>query len=203
MKRISILVVLSLFFAARANAEIQKSGPEVWPGKLMVGVRPLGMQLSFSDYGAPVPGIIYGIGDRVIYKLGLDIAGIVASFSKVTLWLGGEVNVGGRGNFAFIEPGVFVQVSLEKLVQKFPLVPLIRAGVSGPISVPYGYTGATLYGAFQLKVGGGAYYFLTKNIGVGADINFGFGPGFAKYTGTLHTGFAGFWDFTAGARFAF
>jgi len=204
MKRIGILIVLLLLSVSRVDAaEIQKAGSEEWPGKIMVGVRPLGMQLGFSEYGAPLPGITYGIGDRVVYKLGLDIAGIVGRFSKATLWLGGEVNVGGRGNFAFIEPGVFVMVTLEKLVTKFPLVPIVRAGVSGPISLPYGYDGATVYGAFQIKVGGGAYYFLTKNIGLGADLNFGFGPGFAKYTGSLHTGFAGFWDFGAGARFAF
>ncbi len=206
MNRIAALLVFSILMAAPSysRAEIQKSGPEAWPGKVMLGVRPLGVQLQFNDawVGNYPAGYRYALGDRALYKMAIDVAGIIASLSKVTIWLGGELNVGGRGNLAMVEPGLFVQVTLEKLL-KIPLVPIVRGGVSGPIYVPYGFNGATTTGAFQLKLGGGVYYFLTKNIGLGADLAFAFGPGFTKVNGVLITDFSGYWDFTAGARFAF
>jgi len=207
MKRLSLLLALPLVLASSlAQAEIQKNVPQTWPGKIMVGVRPLGAQLSFTDTGwnngfGPGNGNI-GFGGRVIYKLGLDVAGIVANLNKVTLWLGGEVNVGGRGNLAMIEPGIFVGISLEKLL-KIPLVPIIRAGVSGPLYIPYGFNGSVLFGAFQVKFGAGVYYFLTKNIGLGGEVNFAFGPGFVKVNNDLATGFSGYAELLAGARFAF
>src|SRR5688572_743557 len=158
MKKLATLVVVSLSLAGSAHAEIQKSGPEVWPGKVMLGVRPAGVGLVF-DAGGGGPGRgTPGFG--AYYKVGIDIAGRLKEFSKASLWLGGEVNVGGRGNFATIEPGVFVMVTLEKLLN-IPLVPMLSFGISGPIYIPYGFNGAFLYGAFQAKFGGGVYYFLT------------------------------------------
>jgi hypothetical protein len=205
MKRFAAVAALLLVLANRADAaEIQKSGAEQFPGKFMVGANPIGLQLGFTDYGAfAIGNNTIGVADRIIYKVNLQFAGLLKSFDKVSLWLGGELGIGGRGSLAVIEPGIFVQLTLEKLVTKFPLVPIIRAGVSGPIYVPYGFPGVSTAGAFQVKVGGGAYYFLTKNIGLGADTNFGFGPGFAKVNGNLNVGFAGYWDFLLGARFAF
>ncbi len=206
MSRIHTFLAAALLLALpmTAHAEIQTSGPETFPGKVMIGARPLGVQLQFNDawVGANGTGYVYGVSDRMLYKFAIDVAGIVANLQKVTLWLGGEVNLGGRGNLAFLEPGIFVQITLEKLL-KIPLVPMVRAGVSGPIYIPYGYTGAAIAGAAQLKVGAGAYYFLTKNIGLGADTDFAFGPGFQKINNNLNVGFSGFWDFTVGARFAF
>ncbi len=199
-----VVTLLLLSFGTAARAEIQTSGPQLWPGKIMVGVRPFGAQLLFNDayVGRNGRGYVYGVGDRVLFKLALDVAGIVANLSKVTIWLGGEVNVGGRGNLAFLEPGIFVQITFEKLL-KIPLVPMVRAGISGPIYVPYGYDEARVAGAAQLKVGAGAYYFLTKHIGLGADTSFAFGPGFQSINNNLGVGFIGSWDFTLGARFAF
>jgi hypothetical protein len=202
MKRFAILVAL-LLFAAPAQAEIQKSGAEAFPGKFMVGVNPIGLQVNFSAFGTAAGGVTVTPADYLMYKMNLNFAGLVANLSKVSLWLGGEVNVGGREYVAFIEPGIFLLVSLEKLVQKIPLVPMIRAGFSGPIYVPYGFAGAIVGGAFQVKVGGGAYYFLTKNVGLGAETNFGFGPGFAKPLNAVVVSFAGYWDFSLGAKFAF
>lgn len=194
MKRLATLVFLSfLLVGGTASAEIQKSGPEVWPGKLMLGVRPIGGGLVFG--GGP------GFGG--VYKVGIDFAGRLKEFSKASLWLGGELNVGGRGNFAMVEPGVFVMVTLEKLLN-IPLVPLVSFGISGPVYIPFGFNGAYLYGAFQVKFGGGLYYFLTKNIGLGFDLHFGAGAGFFKDAADrLFYGFQGSADFLAGARFAF
>lgn len=204
MKRIGLVLALLLGFAGSAHAQIQKDGPQVWPGKIMIGARPLGVAVNFSGSAwGGLNGNALAVGDLVMYKFGIDVAGIVANFDKVTLWLGGEFNLGGRAYIAAIEPGVFVQITLEKLL-KIPLVPMVRAGISGPIYVPYGFGGATTFGAFELKVGAGVYYFLTKNVGLGMDTNFAFGPGFASngFGGTA-VGFGGYWDFMFGGRFTF
>jgi hypothetical protein len=204
MKRFAAVAALLLALVNRADAvEIQKSGAEQFPGKFMVGVNPVGLQLHFTDFGAYTTANTIVVGDRVIYKMNLQFAGLLKSFDKVSLWLGGEFNLGGRASLAMLEPGIFVQLTLEKLVTKIPLVPIIRAGFSGPIYVPYGFPGVPTSGAFEFKVGGGAYYFLTKNIGLGADTNFAFGPGFVKVNNVVGSAFAGYWDFSLGARFAF
>lgn len=204
MKRLSLLLALPLFLAlsSTAHADIQKNVQQTWPGRVMLGVRPLGTSLAFTDSGFGNTGPFSGFGGRVIYKLGLDVMGIIANPGKLTLWLGGEVNVGGRGNLALLEPGIFVALSFEKLLQ-IPLVPILRIGFSGPIYIPWGFNGATVFGGFDFKVGGGVYYFLTKNIGVGGELNFAFGPGFVSVNNVLGVGFNGYVDFLAGARFAF
>ena len=64
MKRLFGLFALSvLLMSSAARAEIQKTGPEVWPGKVMLGARPAGVGLTlYSPVGA-------------IYKVGIDFAG--------------------------------------------------------------------------------------------------------------------------------
>jgi len=194
MKRLATLIVLSVLLAAgAARAEIQKSGPEVWPGKVMLGVRPLGFAL--IDGGGP--------GFGAIYKVGLDFAGRLKEWSKASLWLGVEANVGARPNLATLEPGVFVTVTFEKLL-KVPLVPLVSFGLSGPVYVPFGFRGAFAYGAFQAKLGGGVYYFITKNVGLGVDLHVGGGLGFFKDSvNRIYYAVQGTFDTLAGARFAF
>jgi hypothetical protein len=194
MKRLATLIVLSVFCAAGdARAEMQKSGPEVWPGKVMLGVRPIGFGLTFGG----------GPGADASYKLGLDFAGRLKEFSKASLWLGFEANIGVRPNLAEFEPGVFVMVTLEKLL-KIPLVPLISFGLSGPIYVPFGFRGAYTYGAVHAKLGGGVYYFVTKNVGLGVDLHLGGGLGFFKDSvNRIYYGAQGTFDALAGARFAF
>jgi hypothetical protein len=204
-KIIFATIVALLAISHTARAEIQTSGPETFPGKLMFGVKPLGVELLFNDawVGRYGTGYVYTVGDRTLYKLALDFSGIIYNGSKVTLWLGGEVNVGGRGYLAFLEPGIFVQITLEKLL-KIPLVPMVRVGISGPLYIPYGYAAAELAGAAQVKVGAGLYYFILPKIGLGADTNFAFGPGFTKdAANNVAVSFSGYWDFTLGARFVF
>jgi hypothetical protein len=202
----SVLICLLATLPAVARAEVQKNVPETWPGKVMIGVRPLGLQLQFNQawtVNTP-PFYVYGITDWAMYKGAIDVAGIIARADKVTVWLGGELNFGGRGNLALVEPGLFVQLTLEKLLH-IPLVPMIRAGFAGQAYVPYGFTGATTSGAILFKVGFGLFYFVTKNVGLGVDTDFAFGAGLVKVPngGGLNAGFTGYWDFLFGARFAF
>jgi|GEM_PF-1918248 len=167
-------------------------GAFVFPGKFFATVHVLGVQTSLDIPTFP------------IYKMALNFGGKIADAGKVTIWLGGEINVGGRENFAQIEPGIFVMITLEKLLS-IPLVPFVRAGIAGAAAVHYdlnnsvnaNYTG----GAVWLKVGGGMHYFVTKNIGLGGETGFGFGPGFARdNNNNLLIGFSGYWEFLAGMR---
>jgi hypothetical protein len=199
MRWLSSLLLAAAVAAAAAPstaraAEIQKSGKQVWPGKLMLGVQPLGFNVTFAN---PTVGI---------YKVNIDFAGKLAELDKLTVWLGGEFNVGGQATYALIEPGVFVLLSLEKLLQ-IPLVPYVRGGLLGGIGVLYnrgtGPNGDATIGNFWVKVGAGIHYYLTKNVGLGGETNFGFGVGFATQNGVTGTTFSGFWEVVTGARFAF
>ena len=207
MKRLSFLAVTlflglgAMTLSGTAHAEpIQKDGPEAWPGKVMIGVAPIGVSADFNNY---YHGYIGYAGDGYgSYKFGFNVAGIVADMPKLTIWLGGELNFGGRPYFANIEPGIFVGFTLEKLL-RIPLVPIITAGISGPIYAPYGAGSPGIGGAVDFKIGVGAYYFLTRHIGLGAETHFAFGPGFFVADGTTGTGWGGYFDFLAGARFVF
>lgn len=196
---VAILVALAITPAA-ARAEIQKSGSQSWPGKVMLGVHPIGVQAWFSN------DIVYtgtGLGRGALYgeyKLMIDFSGIIARPGPLTVWLGGGFNIataGGAGN-TLLEPWMFVILSFERLI-KIPLVPFVRVGFGGgaiPVDPAAGVVGG--------KMGFGLHYWLTKNVGLGLESNFFFGGFlFKNNAGDLTSRFAGFWDFGLGARFAF
>jgi hypothetical protein len=186
-----LTLAAALLAAAPAHAtEIQKSGPQLFPGKLQVGVTVIGFQAGFVSQTPSG------------YKLTADIAGLIASPGKLSLWLGGGMNyaIGFFGCYVTdcggdLQLWAFVMLTFEKLL-KIPLVPFARAGVGGDVLF-YGNVG----GAFVLRFGGGAHYYLFKWLGLGLETNFTFGPGF--YGGGAGTLFYGNWDFGLGARFAF
>jgi hypothetical protein len=159
-------------------------------------VHPLGVQAWFNDDVA-----FRGIGAaRVVgvYKLMVDFAGIVGRPGPLTVWLGGGFNVATAGSVGstLVEPWMFVILSFERLI-KIPLVPFVRFGLSGG-AIPQN----PVVGTIGPKFGFGMHYWLTKNVGLGFETNFFFGAYLFDNNG-LQAGFAGFWDFGAGARFAF
>ncbi len=195
IRTIAVLTMATALFAATpARAEIQAHGPEVWPGKLQLGFSPMGFQAGFVNQA---PGG---------YKLMADVSGLIAQPGKLSLWLGGGMNftAGVYGCYVVnavsncgedLQLWAFVMLTFEKFIP-IPLVPFARAGVGGDVLF-YGNTA----GAFILRFGGGAYYWLQKWVGLGLETNFTFGPGF--YGGNAGTLFYGTWDFGLGARFAF
>ncbi len=204
------LTVLSIAAAALlsaspspAHAAIQKSGEEQL-GKVWIGVHPIGGSAFFNDY------------DTGIYKFGFDVLGRIANAGKLTLWLGGELNIGGVANYALIEPGLVFQMTFEKMLH-IPLVPHVRVGFSGGIDNFYGRDTCHLpdgtpvlcdhystAGDFWFKFGGGVHYFLTRNIGLGIETNFAFGAYIwdTQVNGT-DSRFRGYVDFLTGAVFTF
>src|SRR5262249_12471037 len=142
------LVLLLLSHSAFAELE---QGTHQWPGRFMAGGAPLGVQVFLRS-----PAF-------ATYKFALNFSGRVADLSKLTLWVGGELDLGGRENLAQIEPGVYLTLTLEKLLN-LPLVPMVTAGLTFPVNVFYvGSTNAAT-GGFGVKVGGSVYYFVIKNL---------------------------------------
>ncbi len=195
IRSIAVLTMAAALLAATpARAQIQTHGPEVFPGKLQIGFNPIGFQTGFN--GNSPSG----------YKLMADVSGLIAQPGKLSLWLGGGMNFAAGFYGCYVVNAVsncgndlqlwaFVMLTFEKLIP-IPLVPFARAGVGGDILF-YGNTA----GAFVFRLGGGAYYYLLKWLGLGVETNFTFGPGF--YGGGAGTLFYGNWDFGLGARFAF
>jgi hypothetical protein len=188
-----ILVVLMLA-AVPARAAIQTRGPELFPGKLQLGVTVIGFQAGFVSLASSG------------YKLTADFSGLIAPIKPGGIWLGGGMNytAGFFGCTAFngcggdLQLWAFVMLTLEKIIP-IPLVPFVRAGIGGDVEF---YNGAV--GAFVLRFGGGVHYYLLKWLGVGIETNFTLGPGFyGNNNGVNGTGFYGTWDFGMGARFAF
>ena len=193
------LLALALLGAAPASpvsaAEIQTSGSEQFPGKMLLHAHPIGVQTGFN------------FGSASGFRLGFQFAGILSEQDKLTWWLGGEAGYA-IGFFACgiysglcghdFQFGMFVMLSFEKLVP-IPLVPYARAGFVGDILV----ANSVLGGGGGLKIAGGAHYFLLKNLGLGAEIAFTTGLGAISDGRVTSFGFYGSWEFTLGARFVF
>jgi hypothetical protein len=188
---------------ASQPTQFHATSSQEWPGRFQVGLHPLGVQARFD--GNSVSG----------YKFTGDVAGLLKSYDKFSLWLGGGFNYTyGSLSYTFsnhdMQLWAFAMMTLEKLIH-FPLVPFVRAGIGGDILL-YDVTGGSLTGgAFIIRVGGGAHYYVTKNIGLGVETNFTFGPGVypaavfggCGFGNNSCTSFYGTWDFLIGARFAF
>jgi hypothetical protein len=196
------IAVTALLASSSAHAAVQTRGEEQL-GKVWIGVHPIGGSAFFNDY------------QTGIYKFGFDVLGRIADAGKLTLWLGGELNIGGVANYALIEPGIIFQMTFEKMLH-IPLVPHVRVGFSGGIDNYYG--GGTCYtpngdpfvcdrsdvaGDFWFKFGGGVHYFLTRNIGLGIETNFALGAHIWDAGNETRSGFRGYVDFLTGAVFTF
>jgi len=178
--------------ASPAAAEIQKSGLQTWPGKFQVGAHVIAGQFGFTGY------------EPSGLRFDFDFAGRLKEFEKFSLWLGGGLHYTAGGAYNFYngfqhELGIwaFVEISLDKLITQIPLVPYVRAGLEGGLLYYgfYGYAG----GFFDLRIQSGVHYWLTKNIGLGAEL--GFAPGVGTYPTVVS--FYGVLTAGLGARFAF
>ncbi|HEX8951261.1 MAG TPA: hypothetical protein VF945_05425 [Polyangia bacterium] len=196
------LVALSAWQTA-ARAEIQQGVPEVFPSKHELSAH-MGFQAGFGGKYGSTSG----------FKLDADYA---YKFHPL-IWFDAEVaNVFGFGSAdgpcaqaiggATCYRGGWALELMAGLKLKFttriPLV--IEAPVLVGVEVLYnrdcGDNGAAVP---VLKTGGGAMYFLTKKIGVGAKIDFAFGPGFHGSSVCYqksYTDFFGYFDILVGAEF--
>ncbi len=191
-------VALLMLAALPARAEIQKSGSQIF-NRFQLGIHPAGAQIRFD--GLSVGG----------YKFMLDFSGKIKDTDKLTLWFGGGFNYT-LGTYDpppsrhDLQVWAFVALTFEKLL-KIPLVPFVRFGVGGDILLYELPIGNLSGGAFIFRIGGGVHYYIIKQLGLGFETNFTFGPGFypAAIAGGIGstTSFYGNWDFGFGARVAF
>jgi hypothetical protein len=213
MKRLgavaAVLVAAMIISTAPARAAVQTRGSEQL-GKVWIGVHPLGVVAFFDN-------------EDSLYKFGFNVLGHIADASRLSFWLGGELNLAGEANYALIEPGLVFQITFEKMIP-IPLVPHARFGLAGGIDNYYGSYGAGpgglcvapgggfvpcnnysyTAGDFWAKFGGGVHYFIIRQIGLGVDTDFALGGFFYKdAAGNHRSQFRGYWDLLAGAVFTF
>ena len=77
-RALALAITLSLAAGSVRAAEIQKSGPEVFPGKFAVSVNPFGVQAAFDGFSTGG------------YKFAADFAANLKSMEKLTIWLGAD-----------------------------------------------------------------------------------------------------------------
>jgi hypothetical protein len=201
----SLAVVVLLLQGGVARAEIQKSGPEVFPSKHELDAH-LGYQAGFGGVfqnpsGFKVTGE-YGYRFHPLVWFDLQASNVFGFGGAV----GPCANAGNvfcyRGGWAF---GLAGGVKL-KWTTKIPLV--IETPILVGVDVLYlrdcGDNGAA---APLLRTGAGAKYFLTKHIGLGANFAFSFGPAFHGGSAVpscqrgAYTDFYGSFEFNIGAEF--
>jgi hypothetical protein len=196
--------MLSATGSAHAAAELEKAGAEQFPGKLALGIHALGFQAPFDDRA---PGG---------YELHVDLAGRAKKLGKAgSLWVGGGLSYA-HPSYTCATPNgcahdvaveLFVRVTLERLLN-IPLVPFLEAGLGGDV---LGYSSySNVGGGVPIRVGAGFHYYVLKQLGLGLETNFAFGPGFypaaTQFCGAGRAtcvGLFGHWDVLAGARIHF
>jgi hypothetical protein len=201
------LVLLSLVAAAPARAQIQTSGPQNYPGKSEVsihtgiaggltGFTPGGFKFGF-DYG-------YRLSDTFWLDFGFNT--VIGGNSGACFFNGRHYECPGIGRGYTFEPLVGFKIKFK--VTQIPLVPYIKANLT-PVFIFNRGCGDDGF-ALGARVGGGAKYFLTKNIGLGVEITSVLGPAF--FTGAdsscgnaydSHIEFLVGLDFSVGVEFAF
>jgi hypothetical protein len=203
MRFAAALLLVAIAFASRASADIQRSGPEIWPGKHELSAH-LGYQLGFAS----------AVGDTS----GMKLTGEYAYRFHPFVWFDAQLNqtfglgprdglcakditkVCYRGGWAT----QFAAGVKLKFVTKIPLVvevPILL-GITGLYARECDDNAVAVPVA---RLGGGLKYFLKPRIAVGASVNFDMGPAFHDATvcktGGRYTDFYGTFDFQIGAEF--
>jgi hypothetical protein len=213
MRRLALLVVL---LAPAARAEIQTAGPQVWPGKHELGAA-LGYQAGIGSYQSKgIPAGAAPSGFKLLADYAYRFHELAWLHAGVNFVFGGGCDTvtiaGGCSSFAngwIVEPMVGVKL---KWKTSLPLVPYAKfdAGFVGIYNRYCGDNGFAIVG----RIGGGAKWWLLKNIGVGAELHLAVGPGVyggtdksspcsAIYYYDAHVEAYAAFDFALGAEFIF
>lgn len=221
---VAVVVAAALFAPLAARADIQKDGPQRWPGKNEISLH-LGWQGSLSSYTSSASGIrVYAGSASSGGRFTFDYGRLLSDAGAYSIWLDLGFNfVVGGCNVAFLganydcsgaEFRPFGGVKL-KFRTPIPLVPYAKLGAGAPI-VFNRFCDDNGFGAV-VQAAGGVKYFLTRNIGVGVEGGFSLGPVayrgvsasdaacFSKYGYYYdsHVEFYAAYDFQAGAEFVF
>ncbi len=203
MRFAAVVLALSLLGVAHAHGDVQRSGPEVWPGKHELSAN-LGYQIGFGQ----------AVGDTS----GMKLSGEYAYRFHPFVWFDAQLNqtfgLGARDGLCAKDitkicyrGGWATQFAAGvklKFVTRIPLVievPILL-GITGLYARECGDDSVAVPVA---RFGGGIKYFLKPRIAVGASVNFDMGPAFHDSTsckaGGRFTDFYGSFDFQVGAEF--
>lgn len=183
-RRLALAVALvTLLVPLCARAQIQKDGPQRWPGKNEISLH-LGWQGSFANYTATAAGLrVYAGGATSGGRFTFDYGYLLQDNRSWSLWLDLGFNFIFAGctitDFARYydcsgsEFRPFGGVKI-KFRTPIPLVPYAKFGAGAPI-IFNRLCGDNGFGGVA-HASGGVKYFLTKNIGLGVEGGFSFGP---------------------------
>ena len=201
----ALAIVPMLLSAGLARGEVQRSGPEEFPGKHEISAH-IGYQAGFGEQ----------VGDPSGLKLAAEYA---YRFHRV-VWFDLQLNNlfgfgardgvcrTGAGPTLCYHGGWSTEIGAGVKL-KFPLrIPLvIEVPLLLAVDVLYNRECGDNGAAFPVgRVGGGVKYFVTRKIGLGAVFNFDFGPMYHASTALCghpgsYTDFFGSFDFLIGAEF--
>lgn len=202
MRTHALVLVAALAVAPRARADIQKNGPEEWPGKNEISAH--------TGFQQGLTGFTYGgttTGFRLMAEYGFRFHRLMWLNFGANLVVGGACDDKGHCGYAAGGSAIEPQAGLKiKWQPPIPLVPYVKFAAVVPIIWGRfcGDNGFAIGG----RVAGGAKYFLTKNIGVGVEFGFMVGPGFFSGTSCAnpigsHVEIYAEADFNVGAEFVF
>ena len=199
----ALTAILTLGIGAAARAEIQRQGPENWPGKHELSAH-LGYHLSFGGQVGDPHGIALTgeYGYRFHRLLWFDV--------QLTQLFGFGPREGGclmntaalcyRGGW-MTEVAAGVKLKIPTRIPLVVEVPILL-GLGGMYNRECGDNGVAIP---VLRTGAGIKYFLRPRIGIGANVDFDMGPAFHDATackgGGRYTDFYGAFDFMLGAEF--
>lgn len=224
-RRLALSVALAALLSPLcARAQIQKEGPQRWPGKSEISLH-LGGQGAFGSYTSSASGIrVYAGSATTGGRFTFDFGYLLSDMHAYSVWLDLGFNLVFGGctvtdfaryyDCAGSEFRPFGGVKI-KFRTPIPLVPYAKIGAGAPI-IFNRLCGDNGFGGVA-HAAGGVKYFLTKNIGVGVEGGFSFGP--VAYLGVnasdagcfdkyhyyydSHLELYATWDFQVGAEFAF
>ena len=197
-----LVTTLGLLAGSRARAEVQKSGPEQFPSKHELSAH-LGYQAGFGEQ----------LGDPSGLKLSAEYAYRFHRIAWFDVQLNNVFGFGARdgvcvGSNTFCYRGGWsteiaagVKLKFETRIPLVIEVPLLLG-----VDILYTRECRDNGAAFPVgRAGAGVKYFITRKIGLGAMLDFDFGPMYHASTpcraGGTYTDFFGAFDFLLGAEF--
>jgi len=203
---LALALALALVRTAPAHAEVQKSGPQEWPGKHALAPH-VGYQVGFGGDVGNLSGFRLGLEYNYRFQqyvwFDMQVHNIFGFGGRDGVCRGNPLDRCYRGGWG-IELDAGVKVKIPTAIPLVIEIPVL-IGVIATYNRDCNDNGAAVP---ALKTGVAVRYFLTRRIGVGAGANFTFGPSFhqagAAFCGkgnSSYTDFYGAFDFSIGAEF--
>jgi len=202
--RRSLALIGALLVSTVAHAEIQKTGPEIWPSKHELSAH-MGYHLGFGQQVGDSAGLKlvadYGYRFHRILWFDVQLNQVFGFGPRDGPCLNNTAALCYRGGWSTqFAAGIKVKIELSKvpLVIEVPIL----LGLTGMYNRECGDEGVAIP---VVRTGAGLKYFIKQRFGLGAAINVDLGPAFHEATackgGGRYTDFYGGVDILLGAEF--